>query len=802
MNKSEDEYGASQIKVLKGLDAVRKRPGMYIGDTADGSGLHHMVFEVVDNSVDEALAGYCTEIGVTIHPDNAITVTDNGRGIPVEMHPTEKRSTAEVVMTELHAGGKFENNAYKVSGGLHGVGVSVVNALSEKLSLTIWRDGGIHQMSFVRGKPVAPLVRQGKISKRGTEIYFLPDAKIFGDIAIHWDILVRRLRELAFLNSGLSIVLTDERVHRREVFMFEGGIRAYVEFMNTNRSSIHKKIFYCHGEKDGVALEIAMQWNDSYQENVICYTNAIPQRDGGSHLTGLRSAVTRTFKNHIDKTESARKTKVDIGGDDMREGLACVLSIKIADPKFSSQTKEKLVSSEVRPAVEEIIADNLIMFLQENPPEARAICDKIIQAANAREAARRAREMTRRKNAFESTGLPGKLADCQERDPNKSELFLVEGDSAGGSAKQGRDRSVQAILPLRGKILNVEKANVGKILASQEIMSLCTAVGGLNTGGDDVDLEKVRYRRIIIMTDADVDGAHISTLLLTFFFRRMRSLVESGCVYLAQPPLYKAKRKKEEKFLLDDDEMNLYLFAVALQKASFECGEYSLDSAAFARTVSLWAEAEKIIAVHSRAIDDKILGAMLSLTQPLSLKDETAADESRRRLMEMLDDTVRDKINLWTSYDDARNEWVLSGERREHGNVRAFRIDHHFLNGGDYQRLLEAAQVLAPLIRRPGRVRLNDNIAEQVDGFAAAVEWLLARAKDGLSIQRFKGLGEMNPEQLWETTMNPQTRRLLQVRVEDAQAADNVFSMLMGDLVEPRKKFIGDNARYVANLDI
>ena len=797
----DDDYSASQIKVLKGLEAVRKRPGMYIGDTADGSGLHHMVFEVVDNSVDEALAGHCNQIDVVVHPDNAVTVTDNGRGIPVEMHPTEKRPTAEVVMTELHAGGKFENNAYKVSGGLHGVGVSVVNALSEKLLLTIWRAGKMHQTSFARGRTASPLsAKGGSVNRRGTEVSFLPDTTVFGDISFHWEILARRLRELAFLNSGLAISLSDERDGRKEVFQYEGGIREYVEFMNRNRTPIHKKIFHCRGEKDGVALEMAMQWNDSYQENVICYTNNIPQKDGGSHLTGLRSAMTRTLKGHIDKTESGRKNKAEAGGDDMREGLACVLSVKIADPKFSSQTKEKLVSSEVRPAVEEIIGDRLSAFLLENPADARDICAKILQAAQAREAARKAREMTRRKNAFETAGLPGKLADCQERDPHKSELFLVEGDSAGGSAKQGRDRSVQAILPLRGKILNVEKANPAKILSSQEIMSLCTAVGGLNEKGDDVELEKVRYRRVIIMTDADVDGAHISTLLLTFFFRRMKSLVEAGCVYLAQPPLYKAKHKKEERFLLDDVEMNDYLSSLALKKASWEGKGFAFNSAEFTKIAKLWWRAEKIIVAHRRLIDEKVLRAMLTLTESLSLEGKNEAKESQKRLFAALDAEGQEHIKLRAEHNAEYDEWQLAGERSEHGNVRTFRIDNHFLDGG-YARLIDIAQTLAPLMRAEGQVALNGE-SHRTEGLPAAVEWLMARAKAGLSVQRFKGLGEMNPAQLWETTMNPETRRLLQVQVEDAADADLVFSMLMGDLVEPRKNFISENAREVANLDV
>ena len=812
MSKPADNYGASQIKVLKGLEAVRKRPGMYIGDTADGSGLHHMVFEVLDNSVDESLAGFCDRIKVTLHSDNAVTVEDNGRGIPVEMHPTEKRPTAEVVMTELHAGGKFENNAYKVSGGLHGVGVSVVNALSKKLSMLIWRDGREHHMTFSRGRPTSPLTEQGKSKKRGTEITFWADGEVFGEIHYQWEILARRLRELAFLNSGLAIELHDERDGRSEVFQYEGGLLSYVEHMNRNKTAAHKKIFFCRGEKDGVALELALQWNDGYQENVICYTNNIPQRDGGSHLTGLRSAMTRTLKNHIDQAESARRAKADIGGEDMREGLACILSVKLPDPKFSSQTKEKLVSSEARPAVEEIIAEQLLMFLQENPSDARQICDKILKAAQAREAARKAREMTRRKSAFETAGLPGKLGDCQERDPFKSELFLVEGDSAGGSAKQGRDRRAQAVLPLRGKILNVEKANPAKILSSQEIMALCTAIGGLNAAGDDVDMEKVRYRRVIIMTDADVDGAHISTLLLTFFFRRMRALVDAGCVYLAQPPLYKAKHKKEETFLLDDEELRAYLSKLAMQKTVYESGSGNngggvrMDAKALAKNAGLWREAEDIVARRAKTVDAEVLRAFLLLADTLSLESKADAETSRRRILESLDDDARRGLTLNVARDDSHQEWFLEGARDEHGNRRAFRVDNHFLDGGDYNRLLEIAQTLSHLLQTPGRVILSGgkegDIVREVGGFAEAVEWLLERAKAGLSIQRFKGLGEMNPEQLWETTMNPTTRRLLQVRVADAQEADSVFSMLMGDLVEPRKKFIGDNARYVANLDV
>ena len=803
MKKSASEaYNASEIKVLKGLEAVRKRPGMYIGDTSDGSGLHHMVFEVVDNSVDEALAGYCAEINVILHTDNSVTVVDDGRGIPVEMHPTEKRPTAEVVMTELHAGGKFDNNAYKISGGLHGVGVSVVNALSEKLSLTIHRDGQAHQIGFAAGKVVSALAAQGKSNKSGTEVSFLPDIEVFGDINMNADILSRRLRELAFLNSGLSISLTDERTGDHKIFMFDGGIRAFVELMNKNRATLHKKLFYCKGEKEGVIIEAAMQWNDSYQENVMCYTNNIPQKDGGSHLTGLRSAMTRTLKNYIDKTEIGRKAKIEVSGDDMREGLACILSIKVPDPKFSSQTKEKLVSSEVRPVVEESIANYLHMFLEENPAEAKAICGKIVQAAQAREAARKAREMTRRKNAFETAGLPGKLADCQEKDPFKSELFLVEGDSAGGSAKQGRDRNAQAVLPLRGKILNVEKANPAKILSSQEIISLCTAIGGLNMSGDDVELEKIRYRRVIIMTDADVDGAHISTLLLTFFFRRMRSLVEEGCIYLAQPPLYKIKHKKEERFLLDNDEMDAYIYKLAFKNAVVEFADRKLADKSLAEHAQLWRQAQKLIVARRLTIDESVFRGMLKLTESLNLADQTLARQSCQILQEAID--VRANISLRVECDD--NEWWIAGERREHGNTHTFRIDNRFLNSHEYDKLLKLAQALAPLISGFARVIIEDNKGEQqtetVHGLPAVIDFLLSRAKAALSVQRFKGLGEMNPEQLWDTTMNPQSRHMLRVRIEDAQQADEVFSMLMGDLVEPRKRFISENAHQVANLDV
>ncbi len=800
-------YDSSQIKVLKGLEAVRKRPGMYIGDTGDGSGLHHMVFEVLDNSVDEALAGHCDTVNVVVHPDNSVTVADNGRGIPVDMHPTEKRPTAEVVMTELHAGGKFENNAYKVSGGLHGVGVSVVNALSEKLQLTIWRDNKIHAMEFSRGKPTKPLAVTGEIKKNGTEITFLADKEIFGEVVFHKEILVRRLRELAFLNSGLTITLQDLRQvdsDKIDTFYFEGGIRAYVEFLSANRTLIHKKMFYGKNTTDDIVVEVAMQWNSSYQENVVCYTNNIPQKDGGSHLTGLRSAMTRTLKNHIESEGLAKKLKMEISGEDMREGLTCVLSVKIPDPKFSSQTKDKLVSSEVRPIVEEIVSENLLHFLQTNTVDAKALCGKIVEAAQAREAARRAREMTRRKNAFDSGGLPGKLADCQEKDPHKSELLLVEGDSAGGSAKQGRDRAFQAVLPLRGKILNVEKANKSKVLSSQEIISLCTAIGGLNTNGDDVEIDKVRYRRIIIMTDADVDGAHISTLLLTFFFRQMRTLVESGCIYIAQPPLYKVRHKKREQFLLDDEEMDDYLSGIALAEINYTVADETLSTKTLQQYVELWQQAKKLIDRYSRLFGEETLFMLMVLSEGVSgesLENETQATT----LCGALNSGTTTALSFEVIADAEHGGWYFVGRHNDNGLIKTFQINKRFLDSNDFGQLRQFASELAPVLQQPAQINLTGGKEEetwQVEDFPQAVELLFKKARAGLSTQRFKGLGEMNPEQLWETTMNPNNRRLLRVSVEDAQEADQIFSMLMGDVVDPRKKFINDNARYVVNLDV
>ena len=839
------DYDSSQIKVLRGLEAVRKRPGMYIGDTADGSGLHHMIYEVVDNSVDEALAGFCDKVSVTLHLDNSATVEDNGRGIPVDMHPGEGRPTAEVVMTELHAGGKFDNNAYKVSGGLHGVGVSVVNALSEKLQLTIRRDGAAHRMNFRRGEVESPLKKTGADKRAGTEVSFLPDAKIFGKIEFDRNILARRMRELAFLNQGLTIVLRDERAERarerEEVFAFDGGVRSYVEFLNETRAAVNRKMFHCARRRDDIQVEAAMQWNDGYQENVICYTNNIPQRDGGAHLTGLRAAVTRVIKAHMDENGMAKKIKSDIAGEDMREGLACVLSIRAPDPKFSSQTKEKLVSSEVRPVVEEVVAEALKVYLDENPREAKGICGKILEAAQAREAARRAREMTRRKNVFDSAGLPGKLADCQERDPEKSELFLVEGDSAGGTAKGARSRLFQAVLPLRGKILNVEKANRAKAMSSQEIAALYTAIGGFKPGEMEMDPEKVRYRRIVIMTDADVDGAHISTLLLTFFFRHMRPLLDREWLYLAQPPLYKIRRRKVERFLLDEREMDEMLSELALDGAEFVPGD---DPAAapmppdeFAAKARLWLEAKKFVAAAARLADRAAVEAMLTLNPPVCLDDEQLARESCDDLQKAMAD---DKVKMEAERDADHDVWRIVGRRNEHGVDRTFRIDEHFLANKAYDNLRGkiAESGLAELISRPATVHRRpekpngkgpkksrkaadppppDSVdsadsgkpdkseaakSTRVAGFPEAVDWLLSEARNGLWVQRFKGLGEMNAEQLWETTMDPSARRLLRVTVKDAEEADRIFSRLMGDVVEPRRRFIESRAKQVANLDV